>query len=135
LGGAVSYNSANVDAKNYSWTDANDKTSLTDYTLKVSRITVGARALFHYGNAGKIDMYSGIRLGVGIWNTDLKATNPNFTSDEVDNLRSGALPQIQIIPFALRGYVTDNIGIGFETAIGSPYMASLQLTYRLGSKN
>ncbi len=134
LGGAVSYNGANGDIKDFVFTDASGKTSTANYTLKVSRITVGLRALFHYGNAGKIDMYSGIRIGAGIWNNTFTSTNPDFKpEDELARIKNGVAPQIQIVPFGLRGYVTDNIGIGFETAIGSPYMACLQLTYRMGS--
>ena len=134
LGGAVSYNAANGDIRDFVFEDASGKISTANYTFKVSRITAGLRALFHYGNAGKIDMYSGIRLGVGIWNNKFTSTNPAFKAeDELARLRNGVAPQVQVIPFGLRGYVTDNIGIGFETAIGSPYMACLQLTYRMGS--
>jgi hypothetical protein len=133
LGGAVSFNNLKSSAKGFEFIDANDDVKVTDYDLTVNRITIGARTLFHYGNKGKLDMYSGARLGIGIWSFDAKGSNANFdVEEEFGQLRSGVAPQIQIIPFGLRGYVTENIGIGFETAIGSPYMASLQLTYRMG---
>lgn len=135
LGGAISYNEANTSADNYSWTDAAGNVSVGNYDVRVARTTVGLRALFHYGNKGRIDMYSGVRLGLGIWNIKFSSTNPEFDpATEFEGLRSrGVLPQVQVIPFALRGYITENIGLGFETAIGSPYMASLSLQYRFGS--
>ncbi|MFZ4542554.1 MAG: hypothetical protein ACOYOA_00760 [Saprospiraceae bacterium] len=135
LGGAVSFNEAKTQATNYEWTDAAGNLTYGDYDVKVARTTIGLRALFHYGNKGRLDMYSGVRLGVGIWSLKYSSTNPSFDPDnEIKGLRgSGALPQFQIIPFALRGYITDNIGLGFETAIGSPYMASLSLNYRFGA--
>ena len=135
LGLAVSYNNASGDVKNVNWLDANKITKTSDINIKsFSRTTIGLRALFHYGNKGKLDMYTGFRLGVGLWKSDIVASNKDFDPyATIPGLRNGALPQAQFIPFGLRGYVTDNIGIGFETAIGSPYFASLQLTYRVGS--
>ena len=136
IGGALSYNEAQTLATNYSWTDAAGNVSVGDYDVRVARTTIGARALFHYGNKGRLDMYSGLRLGLGIWNIKFTSTNPQFDPEkEFKGLRgNGVLPQFQLIPFALRGYITENIGLGFETAIGSPYMASLSLQYRLGSR-
>jgi hypothetical protein len=135
LGGAVSYNGAKTSATNITIIDSLGMSKTGDYDAKISRITVSARLLFHFGNKGRMDMYSGFRLGAGIWNNTFTSTIPGLEASEVDGgdrLRNGTLPTIQLIPFGLRTYVTDNIGLGFETAIGSPYMAAFQLNYRLG---
>jgi hypothetical protein len=136
LGGALSYNSGTSSDSNFSLIDSTGATQSGSYDLKISRITVTARMLFHYGNTGKLDMYSGIRLGAGIWSTGLTSTIPNLSTTDLPGggraKGTGALPTVQFIPFALRGYVTENLGLGFETAIGSPYMACIQLNYRLG---
>ena len=133
LGGAVSYNSGKVVANDYEWIDANGKSSIGNYTINLSRITVAARTLFHYGNSGKLDMYSGFRVGVGIWNTSATSSNPDFDpEDEFSRLKNGVILNAQAIPFGLRYYFTDNLGAGFETAFGGPYLASFSLQYRLG---
>lgn len=133
LGVAASLNSAKAEDSNYEFLDANNNLKTGSYKLGITRTTIGLRGLFHYGNSGKLDMYSGFRIGVGIWNFSPDTQIPDFEAeDAIDGLRSGVLPQVQLVAFGLRGYVTNNIGIGFETNIGSPYFASLQLNYRLG---
>ncbi len=129
---------------------------LGDFSLTIPRTTVAARFLFHYGNKGKIDCYSGFRLGVGIWSVK---TSGNITSEQlkraVDELKKElptevvdaipafddiitniktkptfTFPQVQLILFGIRGYVTKNIGISAELAAGSPYAASIGANYR-----
>lgn len=100
--------------------------------LKVARTNIGIRPLFHYGNSGRIDMYSGFRFGVNVWNVDLIADD-SLTPSDVNGRISGntATLNVQFIPFGLRGYVSKNFAIGFETAFGSPHYAALQLSYRM----
>ena len=129
---------------------------LGDFSLTVPRTTVATRLLFHYGNKGRIDCYSGFRLGVGIWSVK---TSGNITSEQlkraVDELKKElptevvdaipafddiitniktkptfTFPQVQLILFGIRGYVTKNIGISAELAAGSPYAASIGANYR-----
>lgn len=135
LGAAVSFNSGKGEDSNYIYTE-NGVEKTGSYKLNVSRTTIGARALFHYGNSGRLDMYSGLRLGLGIWHIGKNSQITNFEGeDAIDGLRNGVAPQFQIVPFGLRYYVTNNLGLGFETAIGSPYYGSLQINYRLGGNN
>jgi hypothetical protein len=128
---------------------------LGDFAITVPRTTVATRLLFHYGNKGRLDCYSGFRFGVGIWsvkttaNIDRETLNraidgiANEFGDTAENIKtiddvktkikSGAsfvLPQVQLIAFGLRGYVTENIGLNGELAIGSPYFVSIGANYR-----
>lgn len=145
IGGAVSYNKVGLDLKDVTY---NKKEKLGDVTLNVSRLTLGARALFHYGNTNRIDMYSGVRLGVGIWTVKVSSSALDDKLDEVlkeaggsglwrsllGNRVKGSFPmlQAQVILFGLRGYVTENIGINGELSVGSPYFASIGVNYRFG---
>ena len=134
LGGAASFNSIKSSATNFSFLDEAGKTRTGDYDFKGNRVTVAARALFHYGNEGKLDMYSGVRVGFKTWTGTLTTTGnltDNFTADDIFPQKTGL--NAQIIPFGLRYYVSDNFGLGFETALGAPYFAALQLNYRMGS--
>jgi hypothetical protein len=113
--------------------------TIGDLNMKYTRNTFTSRVLFHYGNHDRLDMYSGLRLGVSLWNskpskdiTDAQAT-ALFESGGIGSARGkGVLPHVGMTLFGLRYYVTENLGIGFESNIGS-YLASAQVNYRLGS--
>ena len=100
--------------------------------LGMSRVSVGLRPLMHYGHLHRFDMYSGLRLGANIWTTGLTSA-ADLLPEEVDSfLRSTSTSfNFQVIPFGLRGYVTPNFAIGFETGFGAPHYAALQLSYRM----
>ncbi len=124
-----------------------------NFAITVPRTTFGVRALFHYGNKGRMDLYSGLRLGVSLWSVKLSgkidqdvlaraineianqtglpdATLNNGFGNKLKTKASFATGSAQLILFGLRGYVTNNIGINFELAAGAPYAASLGLDYR-----
>ena len=123
----ISLNSPNVEV------DREDGTVYSGpIDFKLSRTSISLRPLFHYGNKGRIDMYSGLRVGVSIWSVKLTADEALNPDDVSGRFRSaGATPNVQIIPFGLRGYITPNIGLGFELGIGGPHYAALQLNYRM----
>ena len=144
IGGAISYNKTTLDLKDLKSSEQN----YGNVKLGVSRVTLGARALFHYGNAGRVDMYSGFRLGIGIWSVRANSSALDDKIDEVFKEAGGGgiwrsllgsrlggsfvMPQVQVILFGLRGYVTQNIGINGELSVGSPYFASIGINYRFG---
>lgn len=147
IGGAVSYNKVSLDLKDVKY---NKTENLGDVNLNVSRMTVGARALFHYGNANRIDMYSGVRLGVGIWTAKVSSNSLDNKLDDVlkeaggsgiwrnllGNRIKGSFPmfQAQVILFGLRGYITENLGLNGELSVGSPYFASVGINYRISGR-
>ncbi len=109
-----------------------------DLNMKYTRNTFTSRILFHYGNKGRLDMYSGLRLGVSIWDSrpskTLTATQFQTMADSgtlASERASGKIPHLGLTLFGLRYYATDNIGFGFESAIGS-YLACLQINCRFG---
>jgi hypothetical protein len=147
IGGAVSYNKVSLDLKDVKY---NKTENLGDVNLNVSRVTFGTRALFHYGNANRMDMYSGVRLGVGIWTARVSSNSLDNKLDEVlkeaggsgiwrsllGNRIKGSFPmfQAQVILFGLRGYITENIGLNGELSVGSPYFASIGINYRISGQ-
>jgi hypothetical protein len=138
IGAHAAFNSLSIKTDRIE--DANGSVKTGDLKVTASRIPIQARALFHYGNSGRLDMYSGLSLGGSIWSGKASGSLVTEFENSEDNpfrgvRSSGFLPTGQLILFGLRGYITENIGIGFESTIGSPYFASLQLNYRLGSKN
>jgi hypothetical protein len=103
----------------------------------ISRTYVGLSTLFHYANSGKVDLYSGFRLGFKKWNTEIDF-DEGFDDTGYNYVEIGDLPLIgdgfgfQFVTFGIRGYLTDNIGISAELlTIGAPHIASIGLSYRL----
>ena len=101
--------------------------------LALSRTNIGVRPLFHYVNGGRLDMYSGLRVGVNVWGVTLDADEGLLPEDVSNRARdAGVGLGMQFIPLGLRWYATPNLGFGFETGIGAPHYAALQLNYRMG---
>lgn len=132
LGFAASMNSVSSSATDFDYTD--EETGIVyngNYDFKGRRMTFALRTLFHYGNSGKLDMYSGLRLGAKRWSTDFTTTGTlkdYFDEGDIAPINNGI--NVQIIPFGLRYYITDNIGLGFETALGAPYFSAIQINGR-----
>ena len=114
------YQSVSQNIKNYTYIDANGNETTSNFKYEISRLNVGLRALFHYGN-GKVDAYSGGKIGLTYYSVDVETQN-------VDNpswLRTGGPGfALQLIPVGVRAYVSNNIGIFIETGIGAPCFIS-----------
>lgn len=131
VGGQVSYNGFGLSASNMSITKEDGTVYTGSVDASGARIVLGARALFHYANSGRLDLYSGIRLGGSIWTGSVDATEDLNVEDVISGVSgTGFRPGVSFIPFGLRGYVTDNIGLGFETHVGAPYWGCFQVNYR-----
>jgi len=137
VGGSVGFNRAEVSYDDLDLTtDSGGKITGTG-GFSLSRTSINFRPLFHYGNSGRLDMYSGFRVGLSVWN--VKVTG-NLRGDGVDDLPgqvglgglrgAGVLPQFALTLFGLRGYITENFGLGFEINAGSPYLVSGGVNYR-----
>jgi len=104
--------------------------------VHVKRTNFAVRGLIHYGGGSKIDMYSGVRLGMTNWNTDLKFNAPDDDptvtqfNDVISERLSGMKFAPQLIAFGIRGYFTDNIGAFAELAFGPPSYLSAGVNFR-----
>lgn len=127
---------ASYDYQINDWFSAGGSASFQNFSVKsndgnvdVDRFNVGVRGLFHYGSNPNLDMYSGVRVGLNIWNPTFKAATEEFKEDfEADF--SGVLPSIQFVAFGLRGYFTQNFGLNMEVALGAPYYFTVGVNYR-----
>jgi hypothetical protein len=110
--------------------------------LRLRRLNIGLRPMFHYFNNDRFDWYSGFRIGLNYVKTRVDiGTDQDITDSEIldaligDNWllnRSyrGARPTFQFVPVGFRGYITENIGLGFEAAVGPTYYFSANVNYR-----
>lgn len=121
VGAAVSYESFNA-----SGTFVEDGVTYK-VSAGISLLNASARALFHYGNSGRFDMYSGLRLGYEIANP-YSSVSDGYTNYSTPKLPSFFAPQVVL--FGFRGYFTDHFGASAELAIGFPHMFTMGLNYR-----
>ena len=119
LGGGVSYQNFKLAYTGYG--DAKES-----FDVRLSRFNLGIRALFHYGNSETMDMYSGLRIGLSNWSLDVGTDDPNFDPPKAN----GPAFAPQLVLFGIRGYFTENLGIGGELAAGAPHLVSLGVYYR-----
>lgn len=106
----------------------------SDNTGKIvlKRMNFALRALFHYGKSDKLDMYSGIRLGMTNWgfSYDVDSGDPTLAALEGSDSLTGIHFSPQLVAFGIRGYFTDNIGANIEFAVGAPYFMMGGINYR-----
>ena len=141
LGAQATWNAGEIGAKDLSVT-VNEKEYHGKAAIHLRRINLGFRPTFHYFNNNRFDFYSGFRVGVNYSKATLDiGTDEDITGSEVldyligDNWllnRSyrGVRPTVQFIPIAMRGYITEQIGFGIETAVGPTYYLSASINYR-----
>ncbi len=127
LGGAASYQSLRFHDFR-----SDDRAIDPNAELRLNRTLIGARVLFHYGRSERVEMYSGLRMGITVWN--LRARN--FGEGQVENIdglgsvTAAVTPQVTFIPFGFRAYLTPQLNLGAEFGLGSPHIAAVQLAYR-----
>lgn len=133
LGAGLSLQPMDFTLTDFSYFDEDDQQqrNIGTGTVEINRFNVALRAFFHYGNKGRMDLYSGFRVGLTSWGLNFSGANPDFEQGVEDFSLFGVNPAIQIVPFALRGYVTEDIGLNVEFAIGAPHFMAIGVNYRL----
>ena len=129
VGGAVSVQNFALDVENYTY-EFMEQTVTEDFKINANRATFALRPMFHYANNDRIDLYSGVRLQLIYWSVNADTTDPNFNFADNKIFSAGIRPGIGVVPFGMRAYVTENIGIGFELNIGAPYIANVGVSGR-----
>ena len=130
LGIAVGYQQANTKYTNYDWLDADGITRTSNFEVNGSRLNIGARTLFHYGDIENLDFYSGLRVSYQQYSVSDNSPDPDFSASFKNNNLLG----FQLIAFGVRGYVGKHLGFNTELAVGSPYLAMVGLNYRFGGE-
>jgi len=142
VGIAGSYQSVNLEFEDFTFLDIEDinnvDTRTETFKTTYRRFQIAVRTLFHYGNNDKLDMYSGIRVGILNRNfTDFEGENVDDIDEEIFesdgfNVSTGVGSRFSLAPiaFGLRGYFTENIGAGFEINIGAPYIVNAGVSAR-----
>jgi hypothetical protein len=120
IGLAAAYQNVSAEFTNTYFDDnSNSQTETAKTTL--SRINIAIRPLFHYGKSDKLDMYSGLRVGYLFRNVTVESDDPNGVYlEEFDGNRFA----LGLVPFGMRYFFSDNLGINMDLQIGTPYVVS-----------
>ena len=103
--------------------------------LRLNRLLLGGRLLFHYGNPENgLDLYSGLRAGITYWGISGSADigERNIDADRFGLGVGGITPQLTIVGFGLRQNLHSGLFLGGEVGIGSPHLIALQAGYSFG---
>lgn len=130
LGAIYTYQGITVKYNSYETTDANGNsvTVVGDFKDRLSRQSIGIRPLFHFGDNDDLDLYAGARFSYVFWNYNSPRTDVNV-QDLFKFFGSPVKPQAL---FGMRYFVTDNIGLGTEFALGATYFISVGVHARFG---
>lgn len=127
LGGVMSYQSLRFDNFDYEGEQVDP-----DAQFNLNRTLLGTRVLFHYGRAEQVELYSGVRAGITVWGVRVRNFGDASVGgvDNVGRVTAGVTPQLTIIPFGVRAYVTEGLSLGGELGVGSPHILAAQIGYR-----
>lgn len=130
LGAVYTYQGVTVKYNTYETTDVNGNiiTVSGDFKDRLTRQSIGIRPLFHFGDNDDLDMYAGARFSYVFWNYNSDRTDVNV-NDLFKLFGSPIKPQAL---FGMRYFVTENVGLGTEFAIGATYFISVGLHARFG---
>jgi hypothetical protein len=123
LGIAGAYHPVSIFWNNPDIPSVDNDGQIGDFEMSLNRINIGIRGLVHYGYTNNVDLYSGIRLGVNIWDVDFSSNDPEIKEafHALNHFPKGIMPGLQIIPFGITVYLEDIIGLNAEFCIGQPY--------------
>ncbi|HRZ42801.1 MAG TPA: hypothetical protein P5228_08895 [Bacteroidales bacterium] len=134
VGAAFSFSHISADYNDPTLTPVTD-TMLQNFSLTLNRISFAARGLWYYTDNDKLDLYSGLRVGLNMWPLKLSSTDPDIDVADANPFSEGLFanpvyPAFQFIVFGGTAFVTDNIGINWELCAGQPYFAAIGARYR-----
>lgn len=97
---------------------------------KMNRMYLGARMLMHYKNNAKIDVYSGIRLGLVHWTNKMNTNDAEFIKEFESNFPIFTRPALGITAIGARVKITPEFSGNLELNLGVPHLFSIGASYR-----
>lgn len=129
IGGVYTYQGLYARYSNYnSINEHGDTTIVTgDFHERLTRQSIGIRPLFHFGDNDDVDAYAGCRVSYVFWNYSGPRNDLN-----VNKVFRGLGPVKAQALFGVRYFITNNIGLGAEFALGPTYYVSFGLNLKFG---
>lgn len=130
VGLAASYQKIGFEATGNTFTDENGMTQTENYEYDFTRTSVALRPLFHFANNDRLDMYSGLRIGLFRAESTTTSNDPNFDANNGVEFEDVNTLTVSLVAYGIRYYITENIGIGWELNIGRPYVSNFSVNAR-----
>ncbi len=130
IGFFFSVQSFRIDISHWEFDSTNHR-SVDDLQAKLRRSYIGGKLLYHFKNTEKIDIYSGIRVGVLFWNKKLPSTDPNFVTSLNNEFLMINRPSIGIVPIGIRVKFAPQIAANLELNACAPHIFSFGVSYTL----
>jgi hypothetical protein len=105
-------------------------TKYTDVQFMYTQYYLGLRPLFHVVHMEKLHIYTGLSFGIQYQVAISDGTLPEVPIDSVVTRGIGYAIILQTIPIGMRYYITDQLGVTAELAIGQPYFFATGVMYR-----
>ncbi|NUM32464.1 MAG: hypothetical protein HUU47_09115 [Bacteroidetes bacterium] len=102
-----------------------------DNKAVLRRSYFGGKFLYHYLNNNRVDLFSGIKVGIVKWSIKLDKSEPELQSQILSDLIYLNRPAIGLIPLGFRIKVKDNISFISETILGAPNFITGGITYTI----
>ena len=105
-----------------------DRQLVAGASIRANRTLVSARGLVYYGRSPSVEFYSGLRVGLTVWNFRVR----DLSVDRLDDLDlpippvSGVLPHLQVVAFGIRAEPVPGLSLGAELASGFPHLLAAQ---------
>ena len=118
-----------VDITYWEYGDTLNPKIIEDIQIKMTRIYLGGRFLYHYKNTEKIDIYSGLRAGYLFWNRKIPSSDQDFITDFEEEFIMISRPAIGLIPIGLRIKFSPQFAANVELNAGAPHLFSFGALY------
>jgi len=133
IGGAFSYQNVTTINHGYKYINTSGKQVTEDVVNSIVLMNFSYRILFHYFDNDKIDLYSGIRMGLNYYQNSHSSNDLNYQINPSNQSNMfnefGFAPQV--IGIGIRMYIYEDLAVNTEFAIGYPSFFSFGLTYRM----
>ena len=129
LGIGVSRQVFSIRYRNYQYQQGGT-TLFDNFTTYVRRFNIAGLALVHYNRGSRLELYSGLRLGITRWTVDTNAKDINYTVGRFLSFALGTQLAPQLILVGGNTYFAPHFGANMEIGIGAPHLFSLGIGYR-----
>ena len=130
IGGAFSYQKVSSINRGYTYVNTLGQKVTEDVVNSLTRMNFSYRILFHYVGTDKIDVYSGIRMGLNYYQDSHTSNDLNYKL-QTNELFQGFGFAPQVIGLGIRMYIFQDLAINTEIAVGFPSFFNFGLTYRM----
>ena len=102
------------------------------FNYSLNRTNIGICAKIYYDNNNKVDIYSGVKMGLSIFKINVDVNDDLLVNELEKNLRFPlSTPSFQLIIMGIKYYPTQYLGFFGEVGIGAPAIVQAGISVRI----